>query len=371
MRFAIDALGIDRPGGGRSATLNLLEPLLQADAENEYLVFLERSEPSLAGYRHARQVIAPVRQRFAVRAWAQATWPRFLRREDVRVMHHTKNLVTLFNPCPSVVTIHDLTILVHPEIFPKIDVLYWRTIERFCVQQMERVIAVSDVTAHDLMRFYGTPQDKISVIYEGIDDVFRPASAEEIVRVRAKYGLPASYLLHVGSISPKKNLVTLARAYGRLIDQDTYAGGLVLVGRAYWKGGDEALDAYLAQEVGAGQVIRTGPVPQADLPALYSGADCFVFPSLHEGFGLVPLESLACGVPVIASRVGMLEHMLGDVAIFLDDPLDDVELAGRLARLLGGPDERERLRLKGLALAPSFSRSRAATETLALYRQLA
>ncbi|MBN1401658.1 MAG: glycosyltransferase family 4 protein, partial [Anaerolineae bacterium] len=363
--------GIGRTGGGRSATLNLLEPLLQVDTENEYLVFLEQPEPSLAGFEHARQMIAPVHQRFAVRAWAQATWPGLLRREKVRVMHHTKNLVTLFNPCPSVVTIHDLTILVHPEIFPKIDVLYWRSIERFCVQQMERVIAVSDVTAHDLMRFYGTPQHKISVIYEGIDDLFKPASADEIAAVRAKYGLPASYLLHVGSISPKKNLVTLARAYARLARQDAYSGALALVGRSYWKGGDEALDAYLAQEIRAGQVVRTGPVPQADLPALYSGADCFVFPSLHEGFGLVPLESLACGVPVIASRVGMLEHMLGDVAVFLDDPLDDVALAEEIAALVSDQERRAQLARRGLELAPSFSRSRAALKTRELYKALA
>ena len=371
MRIAIDALGISQPGGGRSATLNLLEPLLQADSENEYLIFLDQPEPSLSGFANARQVMAPMRQRFAVRAWAQAAWPSFLRREKVDVIHHTKNLVTLLNPCPSVVTIHDLTILVHPEIFPWSDVLYWRTIERLSVKCMDSVVAVSDVTAQDLVRYYGVSPERIRVIYEGIDERFQPAGAEQVERVRAKYGLPSRYLLHVGSISSKKNLATLARAYGQLARGSLFEGALVLVGRSYWQGGDQALDAVLSSQAAGARVIRTGPVPQEDLPAIYSGAACFVFPSLHEGFGLVPLEAMSCGVPVIASRVGMVERMMGDAALYLDDPKDVVALSQRIADLLSDEGEQDRLVQKGLERAPTFSRRRAALDTLHLYEELA
>jgi glycosyltransferase involved in cell wall biosynthesis len=371
MRFAIDALSISQPGGGRSATLNLLEPLLRLDQDNEYLVFVEQVEPSLAGWPQVRQMVAPTKQRFAVRLWAQATWPLLLRREQVDLLHHTKNLTTALCPCPAVVTVHDLTILVHPEIYPVVDVAYWRTVERYSLRHIERIIAVSRVTAADLQRFYGIAPERISVIYEGIDEAFAPVAAEQVAGVRAKYGLPADYILHVGSISPKKNLSTLARAYGRLVQSGAFDGPLVLVGRSYWPEGDSELDASVRAMGPDGRIIRTGPVPQEDLPALYAGCAAFAFPSLHEGFGLVPLEAMACGAPVVASRVGALPEVIGQVAVFVDEPTDAEALAERLGAVLGDSAWRAELARQGIALGRRFSRERAARETLALYRVLA
>lgn len=372
MKIAIDALGISRPGGGRSATLNLLEPLFDLDRDNEYIVLLDGPEASVGDRgENVRQVIAPVAQRLAVRAWAQAIWPLLLRREKVQVIHHTKNLSTLFSPCASVVTIHDLTVLARPEIFPAIDVAYWRTIGRFCLGSVDRVIAVSRATADDLMRYYKMPPDRIEVICEGIDDIFQPAGHGQVATVRKKYRLPESYLLHVGSISPKKNLSTLVRAYGRLIRRGGFDGALVLVGRPYSRGSDEALAECIAREAQKRRVIRTGPVPQEDLPGLYSGATCFVFPSLHEGFGLVPLEAMACGVPVIASRVGAVEEMIGGAAFLLEDPLDDVGLAEKIRCVVSDPEMRQRMRVAGLRRALRFSRRESARRTLALYQSFA
>ena len=127
----------------------------------------------------------------------------------------------------------------------------------------------------------------------------------------------------------------------------------------------------MAREARAGDIIRTGPVPQSDLPALYAGATCFVFPSLHEGFGLVPLEAVACGTPVVASRVGALDELLGQVALFVEDPLDDVALADQISLLLEDSGLRDTLRSRGLERAPHFSRETAARKTLSLYRTLA
>jgi len=370
MKIAIDALGISEPGGTRSATLNLLQPLLEIDRENSYLLLVDEIEPSLQGYERVRQVVAPTKHRFAVRLWAQATWPTLLRREGVDLIHHTKNLTIGLSPCPLLVTVHDLTILVHPEIFPWVDVAYWRTIERYNLRHADRILAVSQMTSNDIQRFYGVPSERIAVVYEGIDDVFGPVDPRRVAAIRAKYALPDAYLLHVGSISPKKNLSTLVRAYAQVVRDGVFDGPLVLVGRSYWKEGDAALDATVASLADTGRIIRTGPVPQEDLPALYAGATCFCFPSLHEGFGLVPLEAMACGAPVIASRVGALPEVLGDTAYFVDDARDHRAIADALVTVLGDGEARHALRQAGIALGKRFSRQRAARQTLALYQEI-
>ncbi len=372
MRIAVDALGISRPGGGRSATLNLLEPLLELDHLNEYLIFLDQHEPSLDAFgTQVRQIVAPIKQRFAVRAWAQAVWPGFLRAERADLIHYAKNLTTFFNPCPSVVTVHDVMMLLHPEVFNFLDVLYYRTIERACLRSVDRVIAVSEATARDLRAYYGLSPSRIEVIHEGIARIFRPVGEQEVMRLRAKYQLPRAYLLHVGCIWPKKNLLTLARAYHRLVRQGAFDGDLVLVGRPYRAEGDPELDRYLATQTGVGRVLRTGAVPQEDLPGLYSGAACVVFPTLHEGFGLVPLEAMACGAPVIASHVGAIKEVLGDAAVLLEDPRDEVALAGLISGLVNDPGAQQERRMRGLSRAAGFSREEAARRTLALYESLA
>jgi glycosyltransferase involved in cell wall biosynthesis len=367
--IAIDALGIGRPGGGRTATLNLLEPLLSIDKENQYIVFLDDYESGLQ-QPNVRQIVSPVHGRLSSRLWAQFTWPTLLRRENVQLIHHTKNLVTTGNPCPTLVTIFDLTILAHPEIYPAIDVLYWRTVEKYNLRRITQVIAISRATANDLQHYYHIPKDKITVIYAGIADSFQPIASEGIKIVRQKYHLPQRYLLHVGSIWPKKNLATLVKAYQQLCSMDRYSGGLVLVGREYNQNGDAELEQAIAASIHPDTIIRTGPVPQEDLPAIMSGADCFVFPSLHEGFGLVPLEAMSCGVPVIAARSSAVEEVLGDAAMFVDDPRAVDMYVEKLSQLLGNPALRSRLVEAGTERAAMFSRYRVAQATLALYLAL-
>jgi glycosyltransferase involved in cell wall biosynthesis len=149
-----------------------------------------------------------------------------------------------------------------------------------------------------------------------------------------------------------------------------YDGGLVLVGGPYQGRGDPALEEYLCSIEG-GHIIRTGPVPDQDLPALYTEAACFVFPSLHEGFGLVPLEAMACGTPVIVSRVGALEQTVADAGLFIDDPTDAGALADIIRGLLADERKQEQMRTRGLARAGALSREKAASRTLTLYENLA
>ncbi|MCE5257767.1 MAG: glycosyltransferase family 4 protein [Chloroflexi bacterium] len=368
MKIAIDALGIGKIGGGRSATFNLLEPLLALDQVNRYLLFLDKEEPELQ-YPNVRQIIAPVHERITMRLWAQATWPQLLRHERVQLIHHTKNLVTLGNPCPAVATIHDLTMLTNPEIFPAIDVFYYRTLGKMSLRSMEHLIAVSRTTASDLMRFYHIPDDKITVIHEGISDGFVVAKQGDIDRVRLKYQLSAHYLVHLGSIWPKKNLATLVYAYENLVQVQGYSGDLVLIGRPYRQMTDPLLEKAIS-ECHVGRIIRTGAAPQEDLPALLGGADCFVFPSLHEGFGLAPLEAMACGVPVVAARSDAIDEVLGNAALLVEDPRDVDAFCQKIRLILGDLALRNHLISAGLERTAVYSRERAARQTLSLYQQL-
>jgi glycosyltransferase involved in cell wall biosynthesis len=368
--IAIDAVGISQPGGGRSATLNVLGELLRLDTASRYLLLLDQHEPELALGPHVEQIIMPVRHRLLARLWAELTWPRLFRRRGVHLVHHIKNLTIGGWRGRSVVTVYDLTILLHPELYPRSDVLYWRHVQPRALRRCDRVIAISQTTERDLTRCYGLPTDKIAVIYPAYHPRFRPASDAEMARVRAAYGTGSRFVLHVGSLSRKKNLLTLLRAYEQLRQKQADLR-LVLVGRQYGKGHDQAFFDHLARSPYREDVVLTGPVPDTDLPALYSAAEVMVFPSLHEGFGIVPLEAMACGTPVVSSAEGALREVLGEAGILVEDVLDADVLAAALGRLLGDETLRNRYRAQGLAWAQRYSVAQAARQTLALYDAIA
>jgi len=371
MHIAIDAIGIGRPGGGRSATLNLLEALFEVDRENRYLVVLDKREPSLEGYGdRVSQLIAPVRHRILVRVWAQLVLPILCRREAIDLVHYTKNLGTFLTPGRSVITMYDMTILAHPDYYPKSDVWYWRTVQPLALRGVDRIIAISENTARDLMVFYGLPRDKIKVIPCACHPRYRPLEKEAVTRVRARYSLPGEVILHVGSISAKKNLSSLLEAFATMVKQDGYQGWLVLVGRVYEKGrGEEVFDH--VERLGLGdRVIFTGSVPDEDLPALYNAAQFMVFPSVHEGFGIVLLEAMSCGLPVIASALSAVPEVVGDAGLLLENPRDPAEIRSAMLRVVQDEELRNELRARGLRRAARFSRRAVALETLSLYKEI-
>lgn len=370
MKIAIEALGISQPGGGRSATLNLLEALFEIDTENRYLVFVDALEPSL-DHKHVRQKVIPIKHRLLARLGAQLVLPAVLRQEGVELTHFVKSLGLALVPSKTVVTIFDLTILRYPDIYPAIDVWYWRAIEPRTLRRADRVIAISQHTADDLERFYQLPPERIVVIYPCASPTFRPAGEAEIARVRARYGLLRETIIHVGSISRKKNLTTLVKAFARFRQATGFPGQLVLVGREYGKGRDEELSRSISALGLEEAVVFTGPVPDQDLPPLYSASALCVFPSLHEGFGLVALEAMACGVPLITTAVGAIAEVVGEAALVLRNPTDENELSLALRRVLEDPDLRGQMIEQGLAQTGRFSRAEAARQTLQLYREVA
>ncbi|MBC7261801.1 MAG: glycosyltransferase family 4 protein, partial [Chloroflexi bacterium] len=285
MRIAIDALGITQPGGGRSATLNLLTALFKIDQENTYLLFVDEREQTLVA-PNVQQYVTGVKGRFAARLWAQLAFPVILRKEQVDLVHYAKNLGAFFTPGATIVTVYDLSILICPDVYPWSDRIYWRFIEPLTLRQAHRIIAISEDTARDIVTYYKIPRERIQVIYPGCDPRFHPLPAEEVARVKQKYHLPDTFILHVGSISRKKNLVILVRAIAELKRRGV-ATRLVLVGRIYEKSRDDALFRYIQQAGLSNEVIWLGAVPDEDLAAIYNCATVLAFPSLQEGFGLV------------------------------------------------------------------------------------
>jgi len=368
MNVAIEALGIDRPGGGRSATLNLFRALFALDQESRYVVFVSKAEQALSGYPNVRQVILGPLPALAARLWAQAVVPLYLKCWPVNLLHHVKNLTVAGAPCPSIVTVYDLTILRHPDLYPAIDLWYWRNIQPRALHAATRVVAISQMTAQDLVQFYDLPTASIDVIYPSCAPGF-VSGASDPERVRRRYGIVGNFVLHVGSISRKKNLLTLLRAFQRL----RWGGRelkLVLVGRVYQKGQDRSLGQFLASTEFARDVIFTGPVADEDLSGLYRAATVVAFPSLHEGFGIVPVEAMACGAPLVASSGGALGEVVGTGGWLLKDARDDAELAAALERVMADPDLRSDLIKRARHRAADFSPTRTAMDTLNLYRRV-
>lgn len=378
MKIAIEALGIHYFGGGRSATLNLLESLFALDRQTQYTLFLSQPEPTLVtSAGNVTQVIAPVQNRFALRLWAQARLPFLTRGYDL--VHFIKNLTVPLIPTRTAVTMYDMATVIHPDLYPTFDVWYWRHLQPTLLRNTDKVIAISHDAAQDVAHFYEIPLGEIAVIYPSYATHFGPVTAEAVTAVRAKYALPDEYILHVGRLDRRKNLQALVRGFAEFLanpawsttqEGRAFAGKLVFVGEEYRKSRDEGLYT-LIDELGIGErILFTGPLPDVDIAAIYGGALMAVSASRHEGFGIAPLEAFACGTPLIANRsAGAVAEVVSDAGLLIDVN-DKILLAQTMANLFQQPELREELRTRGLERAAAFSWQRAAEETLALYKEI-
>ncbi|MHB1403792.1 MAG: glycosyltransferase family 4 protein [Thermoleophilia bacterium] len=270
---------------------------------------------------------------------------------------------------PLVAVIHDISFEKHPEFFSRKEVLQFQATFPLTANRAKKVLTVSEHSKRDLLEIYGLPEEKVVVTYEGVNDRFNPVPDEGMkVAVSQRYGIAGDYILTVGNLQPRKNLVRLMIAYTRLRNaRPDITHQLVLVGKKAWKH-DPILD-FITRSPWNRDVILTDYVPDVDLPALYANASLMVYPSLYEGFGLPPLEAMACGTPVIVSDRASLPEVVGEAGVKVN-PLDIDGIAAAMAALLLEPDASRWYAEKGLQRARQFTWEKTARQTADVYEHV-
>lgn len=371
LRIGIDAHSVGTGlGGNESYATNLIEALAEIDSRNQYTLYVTKSE-AVKRY-HNRWPNFGVRRMLPhtplVRIPVTLSAELRLRPVDVLHVQYTAPPLT---PCPVVSTIHDLAFEHLPETFTRRSWMQLRLTVRKTAKTAAQIITVSDYSRRDIISTYGIDPERVSVTHEAAPQGFKPIKDErEFQRIRQTYGIEEDYILSVGSIQPRKNLSRLVAAYSclRRTKPEVKLPQLVLVGKCAWLYG-ETLRTIRELEI-ADSVILTGYVPEKDLPTLYSGARCFVYPSYFEGFGLPPLEAMQCGTPVIVGNRTSLPEVVGDAAVLVD-PYDVDAIAKAIETVVLNTELQNELSTKGLKRAKLFDWRTTARQTLDVYQKAA
>jgi glycosyltransferase involved in cell wall biosynthesis len=362
VRVAIDAHVVgERESGNETYVVNLLRALADEPGDNSYQVLTPHPD-------RLRAIVPLPSSATIVRVWPAASVlripfgiPSAVRRYRSNVLH-----VTYVAPpavaCPTVVTVHDLSYLAYPRSVSPRTRLILTVLVRASVRRAARVIAISAFTRQDLVTRYGIAEEKISVIHLAAGPAFRVL--DDAGRQRLPEGVSEPYVLAVGNLEPRKNLARLIEAFAAVAVEPGITAKLVLVGKS--KGQEASLARLVEQHRLRERVVFTGFVEEDQLVLLYNRAALFIYPSLYEGFGLPPLEAMACGCPVIASNVTAIPEVLGDAALLVD-PTSVPAMAEAMRAVLRGNPAAADLRARGLRQAARYSWARAAEQTREVY----
>ncbi len=366
MLIGIDAsrAAAARRTGTENYSLHLIRELLARGQDHCFRLYLDQrpTKDLFRGTAEWRVIPFP-------RLWTHLRLSWEMLSDPPDLLFVPSHVLPLAHPRRSVVTVHDLGYHYYPEAHTLFQNAYLRWSTRYNARVATRVLADSEATRQDLMYYYGTPEAKIAVVYPGRNEALTPVvDPQTLAGVRGRYSLGDSYFLYVGTLHPRKNLVRLVQAFAALLQswnsmpqQPTDRLQLVLAGQKGWL--YEEILAEIRKLGLTDRVVLTGYVPDADLPGLLSGALAFVYPSLHEGFGLPVLEAMACDTPVVCSNVSSLPEVAGDAALMVD-PFDVESLAQALHQIVLDQGLRHTLVERGRQQVQLFSWHRCARETL-------
>jgi len=366
-RVALDARKL-RDFGIGTYIRNVLVQLDRLDRENEYIALCRPGDVDLARSLAPRFRVVPEKAgTYSLSEQVRIPWR--LWREHVDLVHEPHYVLPPATRCRSVVTIHDCIHLMFPQYLPhRLAYAYARASMWTATHQAARVLTVSEASKRDILRFFKIPDEKVQVIYNAIDERFLTAPPEATTdRVRQRYQLDHPFVLYVGNIRPHKNLDRLIDAFGRARPHGPEGLKLIVIG--------DEVSRYpsLRQSVHRHKLDKyvrfLGFQPHETLASFYRLASAFVFPSLYEGFGLPPLEAMACGTPVVTSNVSSLPEVAGDAALLVD-PYNVDAIADGLVRVLTDEALRQRMIVKGLARARQFSWAESVARIHAVYEDV-
>jgi glycosyltransferase involved in cell wall biosynthesis len=373
MRIGISTSVIQRGQTGIAQyVFALVRAFLPHAGEHEFVLFVLEHDLELFDFAKGKMRIVTVPERFRppVRNifWHQTVLPRLLREQQIDVLHVPSYRRLLWSgPCPLVATIHDLAAFHLGNKYDWARMFYGRVIARRLAQRQDEIIAISHNTARDIAGFFSIDRGRISVIYNGLEhNRFFPGSREQAqAEIAQKYKLQAPFFLYVSRLEhPAKNHVRLISAFNHFKSK-TRSDWMLVLGGGDWHGAD-VIRAAVRQSPFEQDIRLLGFVADADLPNLYRAAEVFVYPSLYEGFGMPPVEAMACGCPVICSNRGSLGEVVDNAAVIVN-PEDIDSMANQLLLLANNADVRGQLRAAGLKRARRFDWNRTATDTLSVY----
>jgi glycosyltransferase involved in cell wall biosynthesis len=361
--------------GALTREFTLLPELLRIFEEEgwESVLYFSRDvdegviERLVQGRRGARAVRTPIPSLPTYRRVLRGMfhWAGAVRRDRLDLFHTSYYPVPRLD-MPTVLTVYDLRLASMPETYSRARYLFLRSVIPRSLRRSDRIIAISNDTKKDIIRYFGVPAERIAVSYCPVPNRFtRIEDRSLLASIREKYGLPEKFILSVGKLEPRKNIDRLIEAYATI--RKRIGIGLVVSGKR-----DPAFRGYYDRVRKRGieeDAVFTGYVDDSDLPALYSMARVFAYPSLHEGFGIPLLEAMACGTPVVTSDVSALPDVAGNAAVLVD-PSSVESIAGGLARILGDDVFRAQLIESGYERARGFDAGRAAEGIVELYKKI-
>lgn len=375
MKIGIDATIIRTEITGTGYyIINLVNGLKELTLVNnhKFFIFIDRCFLSYFNNLPSERFIIihkKFRNRFFRIFWQLFIFSVVLKKLNVKVLHSTNYITPIikFN-IKVVVTIHDLTVLLFPEKHSFFRSLFYKLLLPIFIRKSDKIITVSNSSKRDLLRFFKDLEDKIIVTFEGISESYKIKNYEKCLKIMQKYNINKKFLLFVGMIEPRKNVLRILEAFINLDDEINL--DLVIVGKMGWKFNDinEFIKNHPNNKI-KNNIIFTGYVPEEEIRYIYQSAYIFIYPSIYEGFGIPPLISMSCGVPVITSNTSSLPEVVGDAA-FKINPLDLNEIIEAIRSIYKNNELREYLVKKGFEQSKQFTNYEFAKRTFEIYNNL-